>query len=164
MTGDKFEVIAVKRHHDDRGFFQELGRGEFRQANWSFSKKGVLRGLHYATYPKLVNVVRGMIFDVAVDCRLDSPTYGSIQYAYLDGMMNMVYIPAHFAHGFLALQDSDVIYLQGQEWRKDDDITIRYDTPALNIPWPFTPQIASAKDYNGLGWEDFTWLLKDLAK
>ena len=164
MTG--FEIKKPKRHFDDRGFLQELGRGEFRQVNWSSSKAGVLRGLHYAPYSKLVTCIRGRVFDVAVDCRLDTPTYGAVSVALLDqGGVDQVLIPEQHAHGFLALVDSDVVYLQSQEWH-DNEITIHYADPTLSVGWPTNQLKAflniSSKDHGGLSWKDFTWLLNDL--
>ena len=160
---DEFQFMTAKRFLDERGFFQELGRGEFKQVNWSSSRLGVLRGLHYATYPKLVTCLTGHIFDVAVDCRLDSPTFGKKSYAILDRKNQaQVYIPACFAHGFMALEDSNVVYMQGGEWQ-NDDITVHYADPTIAVEWPGDGGvIVSKKDQEGLSWKDFLWLLKDL--
>lgn len=168
MSG--FEERVAKRHHDDRGFFQELGRGDFRQINWSHSYEGTLRGLHYATYPKLVTVIKGQIWDVAVDCRPDSSDFGKWNGVMLDqGSTHQVYIPANFAHGFFAMQESDVVYAVGREFH-DDEITLHYADPKIKIAWPFQNvalrkqmRHISKKDSAGLRWDDFVWLLRDLS-
>ena len=162
------EIKKGKRLVDERGWLQELGRGEFRQVNWSHSHAGVLRGLHYAPYSKLVTCIRGRVFDVAVDCRLDSPTLGKVEMTVLEpGNVNQMFIPEHFAHGFLALADSEVVYLQSQEWH-DNEITVHYRDSTLSIGWPIN-QLGrgvglnvSKKDHGGLTWKDFIWLLNDL--
>lgn len=163
MNGnDRFTTLTAKRHLDGRGFFQELGQGQFHQVNWSRSHEGVLRGLHYARYPKLVTVVHGKILDVAVDCRPSSPDFGKSFSAVLSrGVSSQVYVPAEFAHGFYAEEDSDVIYMQPDVWR-DDEIVIHPHDPHVNVQWPTKSGIMSVKDSNGLSWEDFKWLLNDL--
>jgi dTDP-4-dehydrorhamnose 3,5-epimerase len=171
MNGSEFESPKAKRFVDDRGWLQELGRGEFCQANWSHSRAGVLRGLHYAPYSKLVTCLKGRIFDVAVDCRLDTPDLGRVHIADLTpGSTSQAYIPERFAHGFLALEDSEVVYLQSQEWH-DNEITLNWADPKLEIGWPTNQlnrslalhlPIVSKKDRAGLSWKDFIPLLIDL--
>ena len=166
MSGSEFEIKKGKRMVDDRGWLQELGRGEFRQANWSHSRAGVLRGLHYAPYSKLVTCIKGRIFDVAVDCRLDHETLGKIHVAELKpGDVAQAYIPSQFAHGFLALEDSEVVYLQSEEWH-DNEITINYRDATLSVGWPLNQLKAafqvSKKDSAGLPWKEFLRLLTDL--
>ncbi len=158
------KINDAKRFPDDRGFFQELGRGEFYQVNWSFSKRLTLRGLHLAQYPKLVTCITGEIWDVAVDCRPSSPEFGFIHTTTLsrEGVRQAL-IPAGFAHGFFAVEDSDVVYAMGGLWKPDDEITIKWDDKDLRVPWPPRDYIISERDQNGLSWEDFKRLAKDLA-
>jgi dTDP-4-dehydrorhamnose 3,5-epimerase len=166
MNGSEFETPKGKRLVDKRGWLQELGRGDFKQVNWSHNVVGVLRGLHYAPYSKLVTCIRGRIFDVAVDCRLDSPTLGKVNTVVLssDGVAQ-AFIPEHFAHGFLALQDSEVVYLQSEEWF-DNEMTINYRDPSLSVSWPINqlrdPLLLSDKDTAGLDWKTFLKNLGDL--
>lgn len=160
------EVILVKpkRFNDARGFFLEsyhkqrfADNGlavEFVQDNHSRSTKGILRGLHYQVAPlgqgKLVRVVRGAIFDVAVDIREKSATYGQWVGAELNEENNhMLYIPPDFAHGFCTLQDNtDVVYKVTQPYSPEHDKGIAWDDPDINIQWPSigVPYVLSEKD------------------
>ena len=121
----------------------------FVQDNESCSKAGVLRGLHYQLPPhpqgKLVRVVRGAAFDVAVDIRRGSPTFGRWVGAELNAAnRRQVWIPEGFAHGFLALQDdTQFLYKTTDVYAKDCERAIRWDDPALGIRWPLVPDIAS---------------------
>lgn len=158
-------VIAPKRFVDERGWFSEtfhetrwpaLGAdSRFVQENQSFSKRvGTLRGLHFQVPPaaqaKLVSVVRGKILDVAVDVRRSSPTYGkfvSVELSDANGWQLL--IPAGFAHGFLTLGDSvTVSYKLSDFYAPDKEGGIRWDDPAIGIPWPAKPAdiILSARD------------------
>ncbi|MEM0135389.1 MAG: dTDP-4-dehydrorhamnose 3,5-epimerase, partial [Thermoplasmatales archaeon] len=127
------EVITVtyERHEDERGFFEETFKSsDFKQAginlpfvqdNHSFSKKGILRGLHFQTAPeeqgKLVSVMSGRIFDVAVDIRSDSPYFGKwVSEELSSENRSMLWIPPGFAHGFVAIDDSHVIYKTTSEY------------------------------------------------
>ena len=161
------EVLLVepKVFGDERGFFlesyaseryAEAGiRGPFVQANHSRSKRGVLRGLHYQLPPfaqgKLVRVSRGSVFDVAVDVRQGSPTFGKAAWAVLDDVTHkQLWIPPGFAHGFLVLsEEADFEYqVSGSAYAPDHEAGIAWDDPALAIPWPLeglSPQL-SAKD------------------
>jgi dTDP-4-dehydrorhamnose 3,5-epimerase len=155
---------------DERGWFMESwnerrfnaalqARGEppapaFVQDNQSSSARGVLRGLHYQLPPhaqgKLVRVVHGAVFDVAVDIRRGSPTFGRWVGCELSADNHVqMWIPAGFAHGFLALQDdSQVFYKTTDFYAKDCERAIRWDDPAIGIEWPLeglTPVLA-AKD------------------
>lgn len=157
--------IVPARHGDHRGFFSEVWSRsalkehgidcDFVQDNHSMSAApGVLRGLHYQEPPfaqaKLVRVAKGAIFDVAVDIRDGSPTYG--QYASLivsAEAWNQIYVPAGFAHGFVTLEpDTEVVYKVSAPWSRDHERSIRFDDPAIGIRWPIdslTP-ILSEKD------------------
>ncbi|AOL17289.1 dTDP-4-dehydrorhamnose 3,5-epimerase [Sulfolobus sp. A20] len=157
------EVILVeaKQFSDDRGYFEELYKqSEFKeyipcnfvQINHSFSKKGVLRGLHFQIKPipqgKLVTVISGKIFDVAVDLRKGSPYYKKWVYAELTPG-KLLWIPVGFAHGFLALEDSHVVYLVTREFAKEYDSGIRYDDPEVGVKWYKVENfILSEKDKN----------------
>lgn len=149
------EVILVKPKvfSDDRGFFLESYKRsefekngipyEFIQDNHSGSKKGVLRGLHYQKRPavqgKLVRCVRGRIFDVAVDIRLGSPTFGKWVGVFLSEENNhMLWIPPGFAHGFLVVSDyAEVIYkVSHSEYSPTQDTGIIWNDPDIGIDWP----------------------------
>lgn len=158
--------IVSKRLGDDRGFFSEVwSEPRFREAgidlvfvqdNHSRSARGVLRGLHYQVEPvpqaKLVRVSRGSVFDVAVDIRRSSPTFGQWTGVVLSAdKWNQLLVPAGFAHGFLALEDgSEVQYKVSASYSPDHDRGIRPDDPAIGIEWPLPRDqwLLSAKDQN----------------
>jgi dTDP-4-dehydrorhamnose 3,5-epimerase len=146
---------------DERGFFFESFRNEwmqsigvtqpFVQENQSFSKKGVVRGLHFQRDPhaqaKLVRVVHGSVLDVVVDLRKQEPTFGKSFVLELTAKKsNQLYIPAGFAHGLAALEDSVFFYKCSTQYNKLADGGILWNDPALNIQWPFQKPIVSAKD------------------
>jgi len=146
---------------DDRGlffesfrakFFSELGAVyPFVQDNQSFSKKGVLRGIHFQMKPheqaKLVKVAYGKAFDVAVDLRPESPTFGKYVSVILDGTIhNMLYIPEGFGHGFYALEDCIIQYKCTSYYHPDSDTGLIWNDPDLNIDWPSIDPILSKKD------------------
>ncbi|MCV7260559.1 dTDP-4-dehydrorhamnose 3,5-epimerase [Mycobacterium shimoidei] len=145
--------IIPQLHSDSRGlFFEWLTEREFtgfaghrlrvRQANCSVSQAGALRGLHFAQLPpsqaKYVTCVSGSVFDVVVDIRLGSPTYGRWASVVLDAQDHRsVYISEGLAHGFLALQDnSTVVYLCSTEYNPQREYTICATDPQLRIDWP----------------------------
>jgi dTDP-4-dehydrorhamnose 3,5-epimerase len=155
--------LKPKRHGDARGWFQETWSAEglraaglalnFVQDNHSYSAaKGVLRGLHYQLPPaaqdKLVRVTRGSIYDVAVDLRLGSPTYGKWTGLTLSAELgNQILVPAGFAHGFVTLEEhSEVQYKVTAPYRPDLERAIRWDDPAIGIDWPVGDVQLSAKD------------------
>lgn len=158
------DVILIKPtiFYDDRGFFLELYRfsdfslngikREFVQDNLSFSKKNVLRGLHYQLNPfaqgKLVSVIKGSIFDVAVDIREGSPYYGRwVSQILTENDRFMLWIPEGFAHGFLSLQDNTVVlYKNTKEYEPSVDKGIIWNDPEIAINWPIKDPILSAKD------------------
>ena len=157
------EVVLVEPRvfNDDRGFFLELYKSSsflpvifanFVQINHSQSSRAVLRGLHYQKQPaaqaKLVTVMHGEIFDVAVDIRRGSPTYGKWIGATLSaGNHRMLYIPAGFAHGFCALSDGvDVLYCASAEYSPDHDRGILWNDPTIDVQWPVKSPIISTKD------------------
>lgn len=144
-------VIEPKVFGDNRGYFMETYNYEdfkaagldmvFVQDNQSYSKKGVLRGLHFQkNYPqgKLVRVIKGEIFDVAVDLRRGSETYGNWHAVVLsDENKKQFYIPGGFAHGFLVLSDeAEFVYKCTDYYHPEDEGGIRWDDPKLSIKWP----------------------------
>lgn len=148
------EVILIKPKvfGDERGFFMESYKKslfvqngiseEFIQDNHSKSTKGVLRGLHYQLNPKaqgkLVRCVSGSVFDVAVDIRRNSPTFGKwVGYELNADNQQMLWIPAGFAHGFITLEDNtEFLYKTTGEYAPDCDRGIKYNDPAIGIEWP----------------------------
>jgi dTDP-4-dehydrorhamnose 3,5-epimerase len=155
--------ITPKQHTDDRGVFFEWftdagfrafagHRLDLRQANCSISAAGVLRGLHFAQLPpsqaKYVTCVRGAVFDVAVDIRVGSPTFGQWDSVLLDDRdRRSIYLSEGLAHGFLALQDdSTVMYMCSAGYAPDREHTIRATDPALGIDWPGTGNALSDRD------------------
>lgn len=156
------KVIELNIWKDNRGFFVErfneksfadLGiPTKFVQDNFSYSIPNVIRGLHYQNNPaqaKLVGCVRGRIWDVAVDIRRDSATFGQYFATELSGENGkLLYIPAGFAHGFCVLGDepADVAYKVDGFYSKEGDGGIAFDDPDLNIDWPIKNPIVSDKD------------------
>jgi len=158
------EVILVepKIFPDERGFFMESFKesefiknginAKFVQDNYSHSTKGILRGLHYQKDPKaqakLVTVIRGEIFDVAVDIRKNSPTYGKwIGETLSEENHRLLYVPQGFAHGFLVLSDEvDVIYKVNNEYSPENDRGILWNDPDVDIKWPLEETLVSDKD------------------
>jgi len=146
---------------DDRGIFFESFRAEilsdygaekaFVQDNQSFSKKNVLRGIHFQLKPheqgKLVKVVYGKAFDVAVDLRPASNTYGKHVSVLLNSTIhNMLYIPEGFGHGFVALEDCILQYKCTSYYNPDSDTGLIWNDPDLKINWPVNNPILSKKD------------------
>lgn len=157
------KVFTPKKHGDQRGFFSEVYNKkalaaagidiEFVQDNHSLSaEKGVVRGLHFQLAPfaqdKLLRVVRGSVFDVAVDLRQDSPTYGKHVTAVLSAeAWNQILVPIGFAHGFMTLEpDTEVIYKVSNYYAPDHDRGILWNDPALGIEWPFGEDVATLSD------------------
>ena len=146
-------ILKPRVFEDERGFFYESWNQEifnnavgeevkFLQDNHSSSNVGVLRGLHYQTGPKpqgkLVRCVSGAVFDVAVDIRKNSSTFGEWTSIVLDNKEKlMIWIPVGFAHGFLALEEnSEVLYKTSELWIKEQGRSIRWDDKDININWP----------------------------
>ena len=160
-------VIEPKVFGDERGFFLESWTASkfanaeldlsFVQDNHSRSARGVLRGLHYQKpdpQGKLVRVVAGSVFDVAVDLRRSSPTFGKWAGVTLSAVnKKMVWVPTGFAHGFVSLEDgTDFLYKCTARYAPANEHTIRWDDPAIGIEWPLgdiEPQL-SAKDRAGV--------------
>jgi len=155
-------LIRPQAFADERGFFMETYRlsdfaaagiaDRFVQANVSYSKRGVLRGLHYQKQPKaqakLVHVVAGEIYDVVVDLREDSPSFGR-WYATVLSAENgrMLYVPPWCAHGFCVLsEEARVAYSVTEEYSPELERGILWSDPALAISWPVEAPIVSPKD------------------
>ncbi|MDW8847212.1 dTDP-4-dehydrorhamnose 3,5-epimerase [Erwinia sp. MMLR14_017] len=156
-------ILEPKVFGDDRGFFFEsfnqknfesaVGRKvEFVQDNHSKSSKGVLRGLHYQLPPyaqaKLVRCVAGEVFDVAVDIRKESVTYGKYVCAHLSAEnKRQMWIPEGFAHGFIVLSDSaEFVYKTTNYYAPDYERGILWNDDYINIPWPIPMESISGKD------------------
>jgi dTDP-4-dehydrorhamnose 3,5-epimerase len=154
-------IIEPGVHADERGVFMENWRSEpyreaglpsrFLQSNFSRSAAGVLRGLHYQ-YPrpqgKLVSVLEGRVFDVAVDIRRDSPTFGAWTSVELSGENHLqFYVPEGFAHGFCVLDDAALLhYLCTAEYIAEYDAAVAWNDPGIGIEWPLAPASLSARD------------------
>ncbi|UDQ78800.1 dTDP-4-dehydrorhamnose 3,5-epimerase [Erwinia rhapontici] len=164
-------IFEPKVFGDERGFFFEsfsqkvfeeaVGRKvEFVQDNHSKSSKGVLRGLHYQVAPhaqgKLVRCVVGDIFDVAVDIRSDSPTYGQWVGVKLSAEnKKQLWIPEGFAHGFIALTEGvEILYKTNNLYNKESERSIKWDDPDLNIGWPVNASCISEKDQQASAFKD----------
>ena len=165
-------VVRPRIFKDERGFFleswnqrefdQAVGREvRFVQDNHSRSKRGVLRGLHYQVAPaaqaKLVTVMQGKIFDVAVDIRPDSETFGRWIGEELCGdQRSSLWIPEGFAHGFVVLsEEADVLYKTTEFYSPENERCIRWDDKDLDIEWPLSGIIplVSAKDAAGISFK-----------
>ncbi|NJE54447.1 dTDP-4-dehydrorhamnose 3,5-epimerase [Thermococcus sp. 21S9] len=155
-------LIKPKVFGDERGFFMETYKKpdferagiheEFVQDNQSHSRYGVLRGLHFQREPyaqaKIVRVVRGVIYDVVVDLRKNSPTFGKWVGVILSEFNKwQLYIPRGFAHGFVVLSDvADVVYKVDNVYAPDHEGGIIWNDPELGIDWPVDEPIVSEKD------------------
>ncbi|MCH8906848.1 MAG: dTDP-4-dehydrorhamnose 3,5-epimerase [Candidatus Heimdallarchaeota archaeon] len=161
---DGLMLVKPRKFKDERGYFMETYKesnfasvnikGPFRQDNQSLSSKGVLRGLHYQLNPlaqgKLVWVVRGKLFDVGVDIRIGSPTYGKWQGVILSSAnAHMLWLPEGFAHGICILEDHTILnYKVTNEFSPAVDRTILYNDPKIGIEWPLKNVSISEKDKN----------------
>lgn len=158
---DGLVEIVPQVYQDNRGWFLEFYKetifhqhgitDNFTQENISFSKKGVVRGLHLQLPPhqqaKLVSVLDGKVLDVVVDLRKNSPTFGQTHTVVLDSEKhNMLMVPEGFAHGFAALEDSLFLYKNSNMYNRDFESGILWNDPQLNIQWPFANPILSEKD------------------
>jgi dTDP-4-dehydrorhamnose 3,5-epimerase len=155
-------LIEAKSFPDERGFFLEsfkesdfVSNGiktKFVQDNISHSTKGVLRGLHYQKHPKaqakLVSVIKGEIFDVAIDIRQNSPTFGKwVAEILSDKNHKSLYVPEGFAHGFCVMSnEADVLYKVSQEYSAENERGIIWNDSILNINWPTNQPIVNSKD------------------
>jgi dTDP-4-dehydrorhamnose 3,5-epimerase len=161
-------LIEPQIFGDARGFFMETYQAQkfslagieavFVQDNHSLSRQGILRGLHYQIRQpqgKLVRVIRGEIYDLAVDLRRSSATFGSWTAMILSAENKReLWIPPGFAHGFYVLSEqAEVVYKATDYYAPEWERTLLWNDPRLNIPWPLingTPPLLSAKDANGI--------------
>ena len=157
----EIKIITPQIHEDDRGyFFESYNASDFKklglptkfvQDNQSYSKKGALRGLHYQLkyqQGKLVRVIKGKVFDVAVDIRQGSPTFGKHVGAHLsDKNHKIMYIPEGFAHGYVVLSETVIFQYKCTEiYHPEDEYGLLWDDKDLNIQWPVKDPILSNRD------------------
>ena len=162
-------IIEIEKLEDARGFFARAWcqkefeahglNPRFVQANISYSKmRGTLRGMHYQEAPyaeaKLVRCIRGAIYDVIIDLRQGSPSYGRWMGLQLTANnYRMLYVPEGFAHGFQTLEDdTEVFYQVSQFYSPQYERGVRYDDPSFAIKWPLEVRVISEKDKS---WPDF---------
>ena len=154
-------LLRPSLHGDERGFLVETFRDngwrelgvevEFVQENHSRSGRGILRGLHFQTRPgqaKLVRCLRGLIWDVAVDLRRDSPTHRRWEgYELDDARHRQLFVPAGFGHGFCVLSDqADVAYKLSSYYDPTTEAGIAWDDPDVRVEWPISEPILSERD------------------
>jgi dTDP-4-dehydrorhamnose 3,5-epimerase len=169
------KLIRPRVFRDARGFFFEsYHEPRFREAgihvtfvqdNHSRSVKDTLRGLHYQSSPgqaKLLRVTSGRIFDVAVDIRPDSPTYGRWEGVYLDAEQHaQLFLPVGFAHGFCVVSDTaDVVYKVSSVYDAATESTISWDDPDIGIEWPTESPVLSDRDRKGESFKDYSRRMK----
>ena len=157
-------IIEPAVFRDDRGFFFESWNARalsaagiaatFVQDNHSRSKRGVLRGLHYQiehAQGKLVRCVSGEVYDVAVDLRRSSPTFGrAVGVALSADNCRMLFVPPGFAHGFVVVSDAaDFLYKTTDYWHPEHERTLLWNDPALALAWPVATPVLNAKDAAG---------------
>ena len=166
------KIIEPKVFGDDRGFFLETFRMDwfkkecadvdFVQDNHSKSRQGILRGLHYQmqkTQGKLVRVVSGEVFDVAVDMRKNSPNYGQwVGVMLSEENKRQLWVPAGFAHGFYVTSESaEFVYKCTDYYHPESEISVKYNDAELGIKWPLVngeKPLLSSKDEAGLAFVD----------
>ena len=155
------KLVRPEVFSDSRGFFLETYNGPryraagidcvFEQDNHSRSVKNTLRGLHYQSHPgqaKLIRAAAGRIFDVAVDIRPDSPTFGRWYGAYLDATeQTQIFVPVGFAHGYCVVSDvAEVFYKTSNVYDAATECTFAWNDPDIGIAWPVTDPILSERD------------------
>lgn len=158
-------LVDLEKKGDDRGFFarvfceDEFAKhglsGRFCQVNNSLSaQKGTLRGMHYQLSPraetKLVRCIHGALYDMILDLRIDSSTFGQSFAAELTAEnRRMIYVPKGFAHGFLTLRDdTEAFYFVDEFYAPEQERCIRFDDPKFALKWPEAPRVISEKDKN----------------
>lgn len=154
-------ILEPRVFGDARGYFMETWNREryraagiaadFVQDNFSFSRRGILRGLHLQNprpQGKLVSVLAGEVFDVAVDLRRSSPTFGKYESAILSGENHrQFYLPPGFAHGFVVLSETAQFFYKCTDfYSPQDELAIRWDDPQIGIQWPIRDPQVSERD------------------
>ena len=149
-------IIQSKKYDDNRGYFRELYLEKIIKKKLNFivtskSKQNVVRGLHLQLKKpqgKYVSVIKGKIFDVAVDCRINSDTFGKHFKIFLDDQdCKSIYIPKGFAHGFMGMKKENIVVYGCDNYRnKESETGIIWNDPFLNIKWPIKKPIISDKD------------------
>ena len=162
---EKLNIIQNKKYHDKRGYFQELLKEKqinkkFPFIVMSYSKKNVLRGLHIQTNKsqgKYVSVLKGKIFDVVVDLRKKSKSFGKCYKNILsEKNSRSLYIPPGFAHGFVGIDNNNYVIYSCTNYRdKNSEIGIKYNDPTLKIKWPKRKFIISSKDKQNINLKEF---------
>lgn len=157
------KLIRPQVFRDERGYFFESHQVEryldqgidcsFVQDNHSYSKEGTVRGMHFQSEPgqaKLVRVASGKIYDVIVDIRLSSPTFGQWEGVYLDGENHhQLFVPVGFAHGFCVVSpEVHVLYRTSAPYNSETEKGFRFDDPEVGIEWPVKEPIVSERDKN----------------
>lgn len=155
------KIVKPRLFFDNRGYFTEFYKKNsyfergidslFVQDNHSFSEKNVIRGMHFQLFPKqdkLVSVIRGKVFDVAVDIRRHSPTYGQWEGIILDDKrFYQFFIPAGFAHGFCVLsENAHLFYKTSDYFNPENQRSFHYNDPVVNIKWPVENPVLSDSD------------------
>ena len=153
-------IVKTKIFKDNRGFFKEIEKKKILKKNFifdclSFSKKNTLRGLHFQkkkSQAKIVTVVQGKILDVVADLRKNSKTFGKHFAIKMSQKSDFsLYIPKGFAHGFICLSKSCVVYYKCTNYRdKKSEVTIKWNDRDLKIKWPINKPILSKKDKKGI--------------
>ncbi len=161
LSLEGLKKIRPKIFFDDRGFFRETFRknlyqnlgiiDDFVQDNHSFSKRGTIRGMHFQRFPgqaKLVTVMEGEIFDVVVDMRKTSSTFGQWEGIYLNAASgDQLYVPVGFAHGFCAMSEQvHVCYKVSTVYDPEQECSFRFDDPDVGIVWPIEHPVLSERD------------------
>lgn len=168
MIKKKYEdlvVIKNKQYADKRGYFKEILQEKIIKKKFpflvmSFSKKGVIRGLHLQkknSQGKYISVIKGKIYDIAIDLRKKSKTYGK-KYKFILSEKNnkSLYIPPGFAHGFQGIENENYIIYNCTRYRdSDSEISIKYNDNDLKIKWPLKSIILSKKDKNAINLKDY---------
>jgi dTDP-4-dehydrorhamnose 3,5-epimerase len=161
------KIFKTEIFKDKRGFFREIYKKKLiKNTNFIFdclsiSKKNVLRGLHIQTknsQAKFLTVIRGEIFDVAVDLRKKSKTFGRYFSINLSSKNYCsIYIPEGFAHGFCCLDKENIVYYRNSNYRnKNNEIGILWNDPDINIKWPIKNPILSVKDKNNFSLKEYS--------
>ena len=163
-------ILKTKIYKDKRGFFKEVYKKKNLKKNFifdclSYSKKNVLRGLHIQlkkSQAKLITVAHGKIFDVVVDLRKNSKTFGKTFSIEISDKSNFsFYIPSGFAHGLLCLSKYCVVYYRCNNYQeKNSEKAIKWNDKKLKIRWPIKKPILSKKDSNGLTFDEIKKLIK----